>query len=70
MNISYRVTEAREALGLSKSKLAKEARVSPSFISGLEKGTYKSISATVLFRLADALRVSPRWLSEGIEVSE
>lgn len=49
----------RKSRGMSKSKLAVWAEISPSYVTELENGTKTSPSRDVLFRLMDALNIDP-----------
>lgn len=58
-----RVRARRERLGLSQEQLSKVAGVSQSTIAQIENGRNKGTKHIIA--LADALRVQPKWLSEG-----
>jgi transcriptional regulator with XRE-family HTH domain len=51
--------EKRESLGLSMRNLADQIGVSKSTVSRWESGATKVISSNVLFKLAQALKISP-----------
>ena len=61
--IAERLKFAREELGLSQPELAKKAGVSQGTIGNIETGTRKQ--PRNLLQLADALGVTPVWLSTG-----
>jgi transcriptional regulator with XRE-family HTH domain len=54
----------RHSAGLSQDDLAYEARVSRSYLSQIEKGTYYA-SLKIIERLAKVLKVDPAALLEG-----
>lgn len=68
INISSRLKQSREALGLSQAELAKKAGVSQSTIGNLESGTRKS--PKYVLTIATALGVDPMWLQYGSGVQK
>lgn len=62
-SIADRVKEARQKLGWSQARLAKEAGVSQGTIGNIESGVRKQ--PRELLSLASALNVSPNWLESG-----
>lgn len=63
MELKDRLKLARKHAGFSQVKAAEAARIDQATISNLERG--KHHSSTHLLRIADALGVSYRWLTEG-----
>ena len=53
--LADRIKSAREKLGLSQTRLAVEAGVTPSTVSRLESGAVKQVKSEVLGQLAQAL---------------
>jgi len=65
MNFGRRLKEARLARQMTQVDLANASGVSQTGISSLELGKGKTATGQNLFALADALRVSARWLISG-----
>lgn len=63
MSLAQRIKQAREQARLSQRTLAKRSGLSQQLISKLENGLVESTSE--VFRLAEALKVEPRWLATG-----
>ncbi|WP_447896019.1 helix-turn-helix domain-containing protein [Vreelandella sp. GE22] len=63
MELKDRLKLARKHAGFSQMKAAGEAGIDQATISNLERGRHHS--STHLLRIADALGVNYRWLSEG-----
>lgn len=63
MNLGGRLFEARARRGMTQKHLADLAGTSQAVISALE--VRDSEATDLLFRLADALKVNPRWLLNG-----
>ena len=63
INLSVRLKQSREALGISQAELAKKAGVSQSTIGNLESGSRKS--PKYVLAIATALGVDPMWLQYG-----
>jgi transcriptional regulator with XRE-family HTH domain len=63
-NFSSRLRRTRMTAGLHGKDLAKQAGISPPFLSQIEKGQ-RHPSDDVLMRLAHALKVSDHWLLTG-----
>lgn len=57
----------REKKNISKSKLAQEIGVSPSYITRLENGEKKSPSLDIKFKLANVLNIPISELSDNVE---
>ncbi len=53
--MGYKIKEAREELKMSQEKLAKEAGVSRTIISGLESGAIKTTTTSTLLKISRAL---------------
>lgn len=68
MSLAQRIKQSREKADISQRELAKRSGLSQQLISKLENGLVES--TTEVFRLAEALRVDPRWLATGKEVAE
>ncbi|MEH6641424.1 S24 family peptidase [Vreelandella glaciei] len=64
MELKDRIKLARKRAGLSQAQAAVKANVDQATISNLERG--KHHGSTHLLKIADALAVSYRWLSEGV----
>lgn len=60
-----RITQAREAKGMSKRKLAIDVEVTPPTVTDWESGEIKSIDAEHLLGVAKVLDVSPEWILFG-----
>lgn len=65
MKMGQRIREAREAAQLTQAQVADACQVSPQAVSAWETGRAKKIEGESLFRLADVLRVSARYLATG-----
>lgn len=65
MTWNTRLTHAREAAGLTKSKLAVLVGVSPPTVTDWESGAIASLSAENLLALCDVLHMTPHWLMRG-----
>jgi transcriptional regulator with XRE-family HTH domain len=63
MNLGGRLLEARTRRGMTQERLAELAQTSQAVISALEIRDSKATE--LLFNLADALKVNPRWLLTG-----
>lgn len=61
--LAQRLKQSREQARISQRELAKRSGLSQQLISKLENGLVES--TTEVFRLAEALRVAPRWLATG-----
>ena len=62
--VGERIKERREAKGWTQDKLADEAKISPGFLSEVEKHG-KNISLDLLLRVANALGASVGYLATG-----
>lgn len=65
MTWHIRLTQARVAASLSKTKLAQLVVVSAQAVTQWESGQITSLSADNLLSLCDALQVPPAWLLRG-----
>lgn len=65
MTWNTRLTHAREAAGITKSKLAVLVGVSPPTVTDWESGAIASLSAENLLALCDVLHMTPHWLMRG-----
>lgn len=65
MTIGERVTQAREAAGLTIAELARRVGISRSAIGQIEAGTTKSPTAGNLQKIADKTGVRFKWLLDG-----
>jgi len=63
MSLALRLKQSRDKAQISQRELAKRSGLSQQLISKLENGLVES--TTEVFRLAEALRVDPRWLATG-----
>lgn len=69
MNWHTRITEAREAKGLSKAQLARDCGVSSPTVTDWESGKIKNLDAANMLRICKILGVDPNWLVFGIPKS-
>jgi len=65
MGLGARIRSLREEIGLSQAQLAEQAGLSQGYLSQIENDEVQNPSASVLFRLAQALHVDPRCLLEA-----
>lgn len=65
MTWNARLKAARIKKGITKSELAKQARVSAPTVTDWENGQIKKIDGENLLRVCSALSVSPTWLILG-----
>jgi len=65
MGLGSSIRSLREEIGLSQAQLAGQAELSQGYLSQIENDEVQNPSASVLFRLAQALHVDPRCLLEA-----
>lgn len=65
-NLSQNIVKQRHALHLTQEKLAEKAGMSVNFLSKLERGASRTVSAETLQRLANALEISMEELLNSI----
>ncbi len=65
MGLGGSIRSLREEIGLSQAHLAGQAELSQGYLSQIENHEVQNPSASVLFRLAQALHVDPRCLLEA-----
>jgi DNA-binding XRE family transcriptional regulator len=65
MNLGDKIRQLREAGGLTQGQLASHSAVSQGYLSQLENGEVKNPSASVLLRVAQAIRVEADELFEA-----
>ena len=65
MALGVSIRSLREEIGLSQALLAGQAELSQGYLSQIENDEVQNPSASVLFRLAQALHVDPRCLLEA-----
>jgi transcriptional regulator with XRE-family HTH domain len=65
MGLGGSIRSLREEIGLSQAHLAGQAELSQGYLSQIENDEVQNPSASVLFRLAQALHVDPRCLLEA-----
>ena len=65
MTFGGRVRDLRKAAGLTQHQLAKRAGIAQSTLGDIESGATKHSYGPTAVRLAQALNVSPDWLSSG-----
>lgn len=65
MGLGSSIRNLREEIGLSQAQLAGQAELSQGYLSQIENNEVQNPSASVLFRLAQALHVDPRCLLEA-----
>lgn len=63
--LGSKIRGLREEIGMSQAHLASQAELSQGYLSQIENGEVHNPSASVLFRLAQALHVDPRCLLEA-----
>ena len=66
-NLSKNIAKQRHTMHLTQEKLAEKADMSVNFLSKLERGASKTVSAETLQHLANALDVSMEELMSGTE---
>ena len=65
MGLGAKIRGLREEIGMSQAQLAAHAELSQGYLSQIENDEVHNPSASVLFRLAQALHVDPRTLLEA-----
>jgi len=70
MALGTSIRSLREEIGLSQAQLAGQAELSQGYLSQIENDEVQNPSASVLFRLAQALHVDPRCLLEAAGYSD
>ncbi len=65
VGLGARIRGLREEIGMSQAQLAAQADLSQGYLSQIENDEVQNPSASVLFRLAQALHVDPRCLLEA-----
>ena len=65
MDLHDRITEAREAAGLSKSELARRMGLSRASVSAWETGAVKNLKNEHLFTLSEITGYSAKWIATG-----
>ena len=65
LGLGQKIRGLREEIGMSQAQLAAHAELSQGYLSQIENGEVHNPSASVLFRLAQALHVDPRSLLEA-----
>ncbi len=65
MGLGPKIRALREEIGMSQAQLASQAELSQGYLSQIENDEVQNPSASVLFRLAQALHVDPRRLLEA-----
>lgn len=66
-NLSQNIVNHRHVLHLTQEKLAEKAKISVNFLSKLERGASRTVSAETLQHLANALKISMEELLNGID---
>ena len=64
-DLKDRIKFVRERLSLSKAEFARQLRVSPAYITMLEKGKSKRISPQLAELIEDKFNINSRWLLTG-----
>lgn len=67
-SLSQRIKAIREKAGISPTELATKAKLSPAFISKLEKGDYDTLSLTTSKQLADGFGLTLKSFLEKIDI--
>jgi transcriptional regulator with XRE-family HTH domain len=70
MGLGSKIRALREEIGMSQAQLASQAELSQGYLSQIENDEVQNPSASVLFRLAQALHVDPRRLLEAAGYTE
>ena len=70
MGLGLKLRGLREEIGMSQAQLASQAELSQGYLSQIENDEVQNPSASVLFRLAQALHVDPRCLLEAAGYSD
>ncbi|OFW64779.1 MAG: hypothetical protein A2Y74_04885 [Actinobacteria bacterium RBG_13_63_9] len=70
MGLGARIRGLREEIGMSQAQLASQAELSQGYLSQIENDEVQNPSASVLFRLAQALHVDPRCLLEAAGLTD
>ncbi len=65
MSLGLKIRGLREEIGMSQAQLSSQAELSQGYLSQIENDEVQNPSASVLFRLAQALHVDPRCLLEA-----
>ena len=65
MTPGQRIKEKRKELGIRQAQLARMVDMSPSSLSGIERGGSKLPNAEHLLRIASILSVSQAWIITG-----
>ncbi|WP_328186984.1 XRE family transcriptional regulator [Marinobacter sp. OP 3.4] len=65
MDMSERITEARESVGLNKSELARRLGVSRASVTAWETGAVNNLKHDHLFELSKITGFSAKWLATG-----
>lgn len=64
--IGARLRAQRDYLGLTRESVCEFIKISPQFLSEIERGV-KGVSAATLYKLCDGLKVSSDYILMGIE---
>jgi len=70
MTLGKRIRACREGIGMSQAHLASCAGLSQGYLSQIENDEVQNPSASVLFRLAQALHIDPHRLLEAAGYAE
>lgn len=62
-----RLNMALQRRGITQRALSEAAGLSEGYVSHICVGRMKSVTAPIIFRIADALECSARWLATGEE---
>src|SRR3990172_4604464 len=65
MALGKKIRELRDELAMSQAQLSAQAELSQGYLSQLENDEVRNPSASVIFRLAQALNVDPRELMQA-----
>lgn len=63
--MAHRILQAMTLRQLKPAELAKKAGVSKQLVHGWIKSSSDQISTDLLFQVADALEMNPRWIATG-----
>ena len=67
LEMGRRMEHRRKELGLRLSDIAERIGVAPSTVQRYEKGNFQKVKQPVIDAIAEALQVSPRWLTGETE---
>lgn len=66
-NVGTRIKAAREVIGMTRAQLSRATGLTQSALHQLENGDSKGVAGENVFPIADALKISARWLLTGVD---